>query len=253
MAKINIPIVWFFALFISFVTAQGADAISGANEEPYSVSKPWTYPLRPGVPEWNFVESSIKALQIPTNAVNKMSTRHLAVSCLNYPMFGDIYFSDTFEIGFDFILTNTYAFQALLMRPDVGEILIERYLQFNVEAMRTNAIPTTSTDNFISFAFITQIIKRDEVLSKLDRQQAARLAKKSLSNLKKIHSDYGDTASNIHATSLLAKLLVKNAVIIPINHTSQLNSSKLSSLARGETFALSEMVPLIIQKYNDSE
>jgi hypothetical protein len=168
-------------------------------------------------------------------------------------MFGDIYFSDTFETGFNFILTNTYAFQALLMRPDVGEILIARYLQFNVEAMRTNAIPTPSTDNFISFAFITQIIKRDEVLSKLDRQQAARLAKKSLSNLKKIHSDYGDTASNIHATSLLAKLLVKNAVIIPINNTSQLNSSKLSSLARGEAFALSEMVPLIIQKYKDSE
>ncbi len=95
--------------------------------EPYSISEPWTYPMRPGVPGWDNVEDLYAALEIPERVYKSMTTAALAESCLKVPLRSDLYAFNTLEDGFARILDRNSALRELLSRPDVGTVLLQKY------------------------------------------------------------------------------------------------------------------------------
>ncbi len=72
-------------------------------------------------------------LAVPEEKLAAMTTEELLVTCLDYPIFMDIFFFNTLEMGFDRIYDSYNGLQALLERDDAGEVLTEFYSHIDPE------------------------------------------------------------------------------------------------------------------------
>lgn len=193
---------------------------------------PWDYPMRPGKPGWADVEDRYEALQIPKAVYNNMTTRVLADSCLDFPSKSDLYAATTLESGFDYIVSRFGALQELLNRPDAASVLLERYQAFDIDGMMK---PRTSRArvSFVSFAFMSQLIKHESIVSKMTKAEAETLAAVAIASLRRIHTAHGASASDYHATALLAKLVVRKNLDMPLRPPG-ISSDDLAALADGK-------------------
>ncbi len=72
-------------------------------------------------------------LAVPEEKLAAMTTEELLVTCLDYPIFMDIFFFNTPEMGFKSIYRRYNGLQALLERNDAGEVLTEFYSHIDPE------------------------------------------------------------------------------------------------------------------------
>ena len=112
------------------ITATTEDGKFTASCTVYNESIPqtsWDYPIKPGTPEWAEFTTSremIEACRVPEWVLNSVTTKDLIGICLNYPLFGDIWFYDSAPMGFVFE-SNTEVMQELFRREDNVEHLLD--------------------------------------------------------------------------------------------------------------------------------
>lgn len=209
--------------------------------------KPWPYPMRPGVAGWADVEDQYAAVQIPEEIYKKMSTQILLDSCLNFPLRSSIYFLNTCEEGFDYIVKHFGAMQELLSRADVGPLLIKTYDNIDLDGLVSRVRPQKYT--FTQFAFLNQLIKRSEVLQKLDSDQSTHLAATALKYLRRIRTEFQASATELHAASVWAKVILEKNVKLPSDESQPaIDPESLSKLANGPGVH-SDEITKILQKY----
>jgi hypothetical protein len=89
----------------------------------------WSYPLRPGMPEWASLKTDIdkfNACQIPEDIIDTISAADLLELCIDYPLFYTIYHSDNYLIAFQ-KLKEFNGIHKLFSLKDVGETLLLKY------------------------------------------------------------------------------------------------------------------------------
>jgi len=76
----------------------------------------YEYPVKPGMPEWKEILSHkerVKACQIPETMLTNMTTEDLIETCLNYPIFNEMWFYNSMLDGFEIAAKNFNGFQEL--------------------------------------------------------------------------------------------------------------------------------------------
>ncbi|HMN17975.1 MAG TPA: hypothetical protein PKD03_10175 [Ignavibacteriaceae bacterium] len=99
-------------------------------------SSGYDYPIKPGTQEWKNLKNHgemIEACQIPSPALDKMSTKSLIESCLNYPLFIDIFAFNNFQAGFERVFKSSNVFQELYKRKNVAVELLNYYRALKIE------------------------------------------------------------------------------------------------------------------------
>lgn len=68
------------------------------------IDSPYIFPITATNPKWKTFKSRsemAEVLQIPPQQLKGMSTRALVSTCMNFPMFKDLYFFNHVQIGFN--------------------------------------------------------------------------------------------------------------------------------------------------------
>ena len=85
--------------------------------------------------EWLETEDRIvrgEMLQLPIDMIKAMDTATLVDAVLDYPYFRDIYAFDDMQVGVGIIFANFNGTQELSQRPDVADVLIDKYTNSEV-------------------------------------------------------------------------------------------------------------------------
>ena len=206
--------------------------------------------MRPGVPGWENVEDPYAAIEIPERVYKSMTTEALAESCLKVPLRSDLYAFNTLEDGFARILARSSAMRELLSRADVGATLLQKYRAIDLQELISRG--KTRKYSFVDYAFLHQMIKREEVLSRLDVAQATALAEEALNCLRVVRTAVGPSATDDHPAALLAKLFMVKGVILPSStdgeDVARVTPEAIAGLARAGG-ARSELITAILNKY----
>jgi hypothetical protein len=96
----------------------------------------WDYPVKPGSEVWKSFttyEQKADALQIPDIVLKKMSTKHLAEVCVNYPMMGDWFFFDDPNVFINNLAQKFNGLCELTERSSCAEELISIFMDYKLD------------------------------------------------------------------------------------------------------------------------
>jgi hypothetical protein len=133
----------------------------------------YDYPIKPGMPEWEQLQSSDEmdsVLQIPENILSIISTEGLIETVLNYPGFGNLYFSEDYQFAFEILTENFNGFRELLHRNDAAKKLMDRYLIMYPGCKNNNwpSINEPGSNISFSFSYIEILLAQYDILNQLD-------------------------------------------------------------------------------------
>ena len=160
-------------------------------DEQYDIDEPYDFPLKPGMPEWADLKSGaemVNALQVPQDILNRMTTRSLLETCLNYPLFGDVTASSsTIKAGMEGVINNFNGFHELLGRKYAYVYLSEKFLSFDLLAV-TNKKWTLLQKGGYMFELlkIELLLGQDIVLESASYESKISLLKETLIKHKKM-------------------------------------------------------------------
>lgn len=157
----------------------------------YSQNKNGVYdfPIKGGTQEWKNLKTHdemIKVLQIPENIANEMNTQDILQTCLNYPLFYDLWASNNLQKGFDFVIKDFNGFQELFKRDDFPKEILKKYKEFNISGYEKKWTDLEIGTYIIEIAKIEMLAARNECLSKMTKDEKKVMIEKALSNLDEI-------------------------------------------------------------------
>ena len=131
---------------------------------------PYDFPIKPGTEEWKKLKSRTEMadeLQIPTTILKDLTTEALAITCLNFPMFKDLYFFNSVQTGFNGLKQSFNGFQELLARSDAGTELFKLYKQMNPEEVNSLKNDILKGDFTFKFVQIEILLAQDQIVNAL--------------------------------------------------------------------------------------
>lgn len=121
---------------------------------------PYSYPVIRGSAEWNKItvyDEFRRISQIPEDIVKTLTTNALLESILNYPLIGDVFVFETFQKGVDKLKENFTAFNSLIQRDDLNDILLRKYEELSSKDI-TSMTQYSKGENSAKMSFIEVII-----------------------------------------------------------------------------------------------
>ena len=157
------------------------DEILGSILKP-GIMDEYTYPVRPGTPEWASLtnhDEMLTALELPDSVLHNISTWGLAETCFNYPLSGD-FAAHNNQVAYINDLTKSFnGLKELFSREDVSSVLLYDYRHLDFELY----------PSFLDRNFIELLIGSDTFLSILYQRQLQYLVSVALvkANYQSIH------------------------------------------------------------------
>ncbi len=93
----------------------------------------YEYPIYPGDAEWAEYDARerVQMLQIPEGILAKLTTRELVEVVAAYPRLSNIFYYDTYEMGYNAVKRSFNGLAELAKRDDATECLIEYYTEID--------------------------------------------------------------------------------------------------------------------------
>ena len=161
----------------------------------------YEFPIKQGSKEWKKFESvkeRVTALQIPDNILSNISTEGLLETCLNFPYLIDILFYDSYQQGFEALMSGFNGFPELLKRRDLTNVLLEKYnqLTYDTKNLRLKTDIEQGMFSIRSFALVF-IFTQDVVLKNMSEKQERQLILLSDEH-KKMRQEFPDIFGSFH-------------------------------------------------------
>ena len=121
-------LVGFILLFMLFTN----------NNRAQQMDNVFNFPLKPGMTEWKELKTHnemLEVLQLPPNVIKSISTNSLIQTCLDYPLFSDLWAYDNIKEGFEQLRKDFNGFNELLNRKGVFEELLSFYEKLDPNAI----------------------------------------------------------------------------------------------------------------------
>ena len=151
-----------------------------------------------------------KALQIPDACLEILSTKGLLETCLKFPGMPEISFYNDYQTGFNALLKLFNGYRELFQRPDLINVLIEKYTVIGDE------IPTLQNidKGLFSYGFFVLefILAQDVVVENLNEEQVKTLVLLSFENkeLKNNNPDIFSGLNYVPTYLLYAKIVIND-------------------------------------------
>jgi hypothetical protein len=182
----------------------------------YTITTPYFFPLRPGTPEWRSLKSASEvyaSCDIPFEIVTQTSTAALVQTCLDYPLQGDIFFSNASPAaGVKALLPKFSGLRELFLRKDAGTYLVTAYQSMVDEALRVNSLP-----DFVRHGFISNILIQDVILKQLTDTDKVHLARLAFKILRLERTKHGPNAGEALPGRIVIKLFLDEGLNVTVN------------------------------------
>ena len=99
------------------------------------INVPYDYPVKPGSEQWAAFTSGqqmVDACQIPSDILSKLSTKALAETCLNYPLYFEYTAYNSERDGINKVISGFNGLQELAKRSDGASALLGLYEKVSV-------------------------------------------------------------------------------------------------------------------------
>lgn len=163
----------------------------------------YDYSLLPDYPD-ECTLSRYGYYDVPQEQVDTMSTQGLVITCVEYPLEVNLYFFDTYYIGYR-VLKNKYtALRELCQRDNAAEILAAFYGSISYDDLDLSQDATT-----VQMRFLEMIIADDEIVDKADESTRKLLIKegilKAVDDSQNHNNDYGTNTTLFMISKYLYK------------------------------------------------
>ncbi len=139
-------------------------------------------------------------LAVPEEKLAAMTTEELLVTCLDYPIFMDIFSFNTLEMGFNSIYRRYNGLRALLERDDAGEALTAFYSHIDPEQV----LRLEENDPF-RLQYLELII--EHAVDNMSADSRRELFKVCREKFTAISEQYGDDHNSIMTIGIAGKVL----------------------------------------------
>lgn len=181
-------------------------------------NKGYNWPIKPGMAEWKNIqthEEMLTALQIPQAILTNMTTKELIITCLNYPLFSDIWAFNSFKTGIETALRNFNGFQELLTRKSSGKELINQYAKIKLEEHDNKKTFIEKGDFKLWVCKIEALLTQDKILDNIEKQDKELLLNESTKNGEKFkknpeYSFFNNETNFFLSLKLLSKINPEN-------------------------------------------
>ncbi len=143
----------------------------------------YKWPLKPGMPQWKELKTHdemLEVLQIPAETLQKMTTNDLAQTCLNYPLFSDIWAFNSLQDGMERVIAGFNGLQEFLKRDNAGLELYAIYKTINPHNFEESWSNLQKGRYAAKFAKIEILLAQEAVLSSLKQNERFLLLKESM-------------------------------------------------------------------------
>jgi hypothetical protein len=196
----------------------------------------YNWPLKPGIPEWKELKTHdkmLEVLQIPAEFLQKMTTKDLAQTCLNYPLFPDIWALNSLQEGMERVIAGFNGLKELLKREDAGLEIFAIYKTMDPHNFSESWSNLQKGKYAAEFAKIEILLAQEAILSSLKQNERFLLLQESL-NKQKAMQQYPmyDRRNQEPNAYLMGKIMQKDYPVI-ISQTSQGKPNLQAFLQRG--------------------
>ncbi len=156
MQRMNIFIIT-LSIVIMYTVSLSAQENSGV----------YNWPIKPGMQEWRQLTTPaqmLEVLQIPEDILSGMKTADLVETCLDYPLFLDMFAINSLQRGIESVIFGFNGLQELQRRDDAGVELLKEYARVSTLDYNGGRPPF---EYMIRLARIEILLAQEAVLSKL--------------------------------------------------------------------------------------
>jgi hypothetical protein len=146
------------------------------------IDTPYVYQITPSTVDWKQFKSReemASVLMVPVDILKRMSTKALVTTCMNFPMFKDLYFFNDIQTGFNTLKSSFNGFQELLIREDAGFELFAVYKQMHPEKYDKAGDDILKSDFSFKFVQIEIFIAQQEIVNTLSKNFREGIASRS--------------------------------------------------------------------------
>ena len=144
----------------------------------------WDYPIKPGMEEWNSLETEeerIAILQVPEAILARLSPDEVVQLCITFPSFGHFTAWDTPQAGFNVMFERYNILRHILSRRDVGSNLIAAYKDASLSGFRTLPFPNEFWS--LKLLYFELLLSQKEILQSLTPEEKLELITEARSKL----------------------------------------------------------------------
>lgn len=142
----------------------------------------YNFPVKPGTDEWKKFQSRSEmadVLQVPSAILKNLTTEALAKTCMNFPMFKDLYFFNSVQTGFNTLKQSFNGFEELIRRGDAGLELFKLYKQMNPTIFNSTWNDTLKGSFAFQFVQIEMLLAQNEIINTLTEESKTALLKEA--------------------------------------------------------------------------
>ena len=136
----------------------------------------WDYPVKPGMEEWNALETEeerIAVLQVPETILATLSPDDAVSLCIKLPAFFLFTAWDTPQDGFNVMLSRYNILRHILSRKDVGGSLIAAYKDADLSGFKT--LPYSNEFWSLKLFYLELLLSQKEILQSLTPEEKLEL------------------------------------------------------------------------------
>lgn len=179
----------------------------------------YDWPVKPGMPEWKELQTHdemLAILQIQADILNGMTTKNLVETCLNYPLFPDIWAFNSYQEGIDKAIAGFNGFQELIKCKDAGKELLLRYQKINLADLDNKKTYNEQGDFIMKICKLEVLLSQPIVLQNMSKSDRILLLKNLLDKNKVILVDGRYSVFSYESNSFLAVriLSVENSTLL---------------------------------------
>jgi hypothetical protein len=188
-----------------------------------TITTPYNYPLRPGMPQWRNLRSQaqkLAALQVPDSVLGRMSTEALINTCLDYPfLFLYTAYSDSLG-GMAHVIAGFNGLQELIRRKDAGLQLLKTYQAYDPLGYGANWTLVEKGDFVIRLTVLELLLSHDSILTQLNSDGRLELLAQVVQKAKTRANDRLYSFPNLEASARLA-----GRIMLKENFTEYVNAA----------------------------
>lgn len=178
----------------------------------------WDFTVKPGTEKWNNLvteQERIDAVQVPEDVLENMTAEELAITCINFPLFGDYTAFNTPQQGMNVMFDKFNFYKYVRNKKGIGKIFIKIYKDAYTEGWNQYKSILDSDFWTIKLEYIEYLMAQDFVISDLDEQDKKELliiVKDKIN--KKLSSDSFNSLQGISSSYyLIAHILDTNSIL----------------------------------------
>lgn len=218
---------------------------------------PYDFPVKPNTEEWKKLKTGkqmLEVCQIPENILEKITTKALVETCMNYPLFGDfIYTNNEFE-GINWIINNFNGLKELRKRNNGTSELIRIYEKMNTSSVRSS--DENGVDNpILRQQYIELLLSSDILFNQLNNDERIQLLEISMDkyNEKLRNSNIYGLSSIKKSLFIAAKVYNKQNAEAQPTENNKIVRSFIENINTISPTELSEVSRILMESYRNKD